>query len=198
MRILVSLVALAFLAGCGSSRPAPEKYSLMAHAVDAPSCRSEPSIKFHTPNVAPGIDTARIVVMDKPNHLTFYQGVAWSTPAGRVVQHFLADSFEQSGMFSTVSTDLDTVPADYEVESDLRAFHIDQSQGEPRLRIRLTANVTQADGSHILKSIVLKRDVPVGKARMQEIVAIYAEQMHSIAQELQERLGQSIPGCRSH
>lgn len=192
------LAAALCLASCslGGGRKAAERYSLVAHAVEAPVCRGNISIKFHTPNAAPGIDTWRIVVMDKPNHLTFYQGVAWSATAARQVQHFLADSFEQSGMFSTVSTDLDTVPADYDVEMELRAFHIDLTDGEPQVRIRLTANITRADGARVLKTLVLTRNAPTHGAKMEGIVAIFAEQMHSISQELQERLGKAIPGCR--
>jgi len=198
MRYII-LLPLMFATACsigGSGRTAPERYSLTATPLEGAACRGETSIKFHMPNAAPGIDSWRVVVMDRPNHLTHYQGVAWSATASRQVQHFLADSFGQSAMFATVSTDLDTVPADYEVESELREFHVDLTGREPSVRIRLTANVIRADGEHILTTISLTRVAPIGGAKMEGIVAIFAEQMHSIAQELQQRLGSAIPACR--
>ncbi len=197
-RIFVcALLAVALTAcGLGGNRKAPERYSLTAQAAEGSSCRAATSIKFHTPNAAPGIDSWHIVVMDSPNHITFYQGVAWSATAVRQVQNFLTDSFEQSGMFATVSTDLDTLPTDYEVETELREFHVDLTEAEPSVRIRLTANVTRADGTRILKSVTLTRVAPIGGANMQGIVAIFNEQMQSIAAALQTEIGNAIPGCR--
>lgn len=184
------------LASCGGGKAAADKYSLIARSVEATACRGNVSIKFHTPNAAPGIDNARIAVLDRPNHLTFYQGVGWSTSTPRLVQHFLADAFEQSGMFASVSTDMDMVPADYEVESDLRAFHVDAADGAPRVRIRLTATVSRADGARPVKTVRLNRDAPIDDAGIEEIVAIFAEQMQDAAQELQQQLAAGIAGCR--
>lgn len=197
MRTLVVLGLAAMLAGCGfGNSVAPDRYQLTPKPVAARACHGAPSIKFYTPNVAPGIDTARIVVMDRPNHLTVYRGVVWSATASRLVQHYLSDSIEQSGMFSTVSSDLDTLPADYEVESELREFHVDLT-GEPSVRIRLSVTVTRADGQRIMKSVVLRRATPIGAAKMDGIVALFAEDMHHIAQELQQQLARTIPGCRA-
>lgn len=187
------ILGLLVLAACGG-KPAPERYSLIASAPVGASCRSEVTVKFRTPNAAPGLDTSRIVVMDRPNHLTHYQGVAWGATTARQVQHFLADHLEQTGMVSAVSTDLDTLPADYEIDMELREFHVDLT-GEPRVRVRLTATVTRADGARMMKRLILRREAPVGGANMEGIVAIFNEQMHSIAQELESRLGRTIPGC---
>lgn len=197
MKKLALILFLAALTACGigGGKGAPERYHLTAKPIEAKQCRGNQSIKFHTPNPAPGIDSWRIVVMDKPNHLTVYQGVVWSATASRLVQNYIADSFEQSGMFQTVSTDYDMLPADYEVEIELREFHVDLT-GEPSVRIRLTANVTRADGAHIVKSLKLARTAPIAGAKMQGIVEIFSEQMHNLTQEMQQKLSTAIPGCR--
>lgn len=194
MRTAFVLMLAGLLAACGGGRTAPDRYHLTPTVTEGAACRGDTSLKIHTPNAAPGIDNWRIVVMDGPNHLTYYRGVSWSAASPRMVQYFLADSLERSGRFSTVSGDMDTLPAIYELESDLREFHVDMN-GEPRVRIRLVASLVRADGA-ILKSFTLKREAPIGAAKMEGIVAIFDEQMHSLADELQQRVAGAIPGCR--
>lgn len=197
MKRLACMLALCALSACGfggSSSSAPERYQLTAKPVQAVPCRGGPSLQLRLPNAAPGIDSARIVVMDRPNHLTLYQGVAWSVPAPRLVQQYLFDSFEPSGMFARVSTDLDVMPAEYELITDLRAFHVDLT-GEPSVRIRLTVHLLRASDGKVLQSSTLQRSVPIRGANIDGIVAIFAEQMHSISQELQQTLARAIPTC---
>lgn len=186
-----ALAACLLLTACGGSS-APERYTLTPQPLDM-ACHSAGSIKIFEPEPAPGLDSTRVVVIDRPNHRTHYQGVAWVAPSSQMVQNYLADSLEQSGMFTAVGTEADSLSADYELESKLRSFEVDLT-GEPRIVIRLTATLIRGDGGYSLTTFRLNREMPIGGADMQGIVAMFNEQMHSMAQELAASL-RITTGC---
>jgi cholesterol transport system auxiliary component len=186
-----AIALLLLLTACGGGSKAPERYTLTATPVTA-GCRSAASIKIYEPDAAPGLDSWRIVVIDKPNHMTRYKGIAWAANTTRLVQQYLADSLEQSGLFASVSSDADTLPATYQLESKLRAFQVDLTGGKPRVLVRLSATLTQDDVA--VKTMNFTRQADASGADMQRIVAIFGEQMHSISQEMAAKLAKNT-GC---
>ena len=190
----VSMAALLLLAACGGGHSAPERYTLNPEPVAGPSCPTA-SIKIVEPSVAPGLDSWRIAVRDRPHHITTYRGVAWSANASRMVQHALADMLSQAGMFQNVSTDLDTVASAYTLESTLDEFNTDLTGPEPVLRIRLTASLVRPGGQGAL-TIPLEREAAINGLSMDAIVALFNTEMHSIGEELATNLGTAISACR--
>ena len=128
------LLAAVFLIAACTSKPAPELYALTAEAPAVAPCRATTGIVVQEPIPAPGLDSTRIAVIDRPNHQTFYKDVRWNAPASVVVQHYLAESFERSGMFKEVLTDDTGADVPLMLESQLRAFAVDQSYGAPRVQ----------------------------------------------------------------
>lgn len=195
-RGIIACTALVLLAGCGGGRSAPERYAITPMAVEAPRQCPAVSLKIYEPIAAPGLDTWRIAVLDRPNHLTYYKAVSWSATAARTVQHALADMLGQSGAFANISTDLDTVPAAYHIESELAEFNTDLSGPEPVVRTRLTATLLQAGSNRLLATIPLVREDAIEGRSMQQIADLFAAQLHSMSEELIARAGDKIPGCR--
>lgn len=182
------------LAACGGN-PAPEKYTLQAALGETTAvCRSGASIKINEPSSGPGLDSAHIAVIDRPGHLTFYRGVAWSAQASAVVQAYLADAFEGSGHFATVSTDADTVPADWRVESQLKDFEIDQTGGTPMVKIRLSATLVRASDRKAVLSLPLESQTDATGQSIDGIVQLFNGQLGDLSQQMLQQFARKI-GC---
>ena len=188
-------LALLMLTACGGSRPAPELYTLQATPPAVEACRAGSTIKIVEPVAGAGLDSPRIAVMERGGKQTFYRGVRWNAATTRMLQLYLADTFEQSGMFATVLTDDSTSRARYLLETQLRDFHIDQSQGVPVVRIRLSANLVDAASRRPLLSVPLAAERGVSGQNMQGIVQVFNEEMAALSTDLLARLRGRI-GCR--
>jgi cholesterol transport system auxiliary component len=189
------LMLLTVLGACGGSS-APERYNLTPRALELPACEApRAGLKILEPNAAPGIDSWRIAVLDRPRHMTHYTGVAWTSAASRMVQYYLADSLEQSGRFRSVSTDMDTLPADYALQSELRDFHVDLTSPSPRLAVRLTVTVTATNSNRIVKIIPLTESADLAGKDLQGIIASFDEAMYKLTTQLLEQLS-TVARCR--
>lgn len=194
MKQLFALALVTVLAACGGGRSAPEVYTLQAEAPQVDSCRVPSSIKIYEPNAAPGLDSPRMVVIDRPQHQTFYQGVAWSAPAPRVVQAYLADAFERSGMFRSVSTDNDTVKSQWIVETRLRKFNVDLSAGEKAVT-RMTVTLMRSGDRQPLLSLPLESERSIAGKNTEQIVQTFNDQLGELTQEMLQQFRSKI-GCR--
>lgn len=189
MRYALLALPLVMLTACGGGQPAPELYGLKARPPEVRSCKRGGGIKIYEPQVAPGLDNPRIAVIDRPQHQTFYNGVRWNAPAGRVVQNYLVDTFEQSGRFGTVTTDEATTRTPYILETQLRAFHVDQSQGAPFVAVRMTASLVETSGRRTLKTIPLSGTADVSGQKIDGIVASFNEVMAALSAQLLQDMG---------
>ncbi len=195
MKKLIPVAMLLTLAACGGGQKAPDIYTLAPHTAEGLSCSKGSSIKIYEPSVAPGLDNPRIAVRNTPTQLTFYKGVRWNAQAGRVVQHFLADSFERSGMFSTVTTDEASNRTRWILETQLRDLVVDQSQGGRIAHVRLTATVIDSVTRNTVLTLPLESQEDVTGMKLAGIVESFSRQLGSMSHEIQSELRRRV-GCR--
>lgn len=196
MNRTLSLFCLCLLPACGGGQPAPELYTLQAEAPTVATCHAPSgTIKLHEPIAAPGLESAHIVVIDRPNHQTFYRGVRWNGSAPEVVQHYLADSFEQSGLFKSVATDTGSARAQWVLESQLHRFQIDQSGGTRKIDIRLTAQLIEQATHRTLLTMPLAVQQDVSGQSLDGIVAAFNRSMAELSTQMLTRMHQRLPGC---
>lgn len=190
------ILCIAVLTACGSGRGAAQRYTLSPDdGFHAPSCRTGGAIKIVEPTPAPGLEGFRIVVIDRPNHQTHYRGVAWNATAPHLVQGYLTEAFERSGMFSHVGTDTDGIRTPWLLETRLRGLHVDQSSGRPEIVIRLTATLTDAASRRPVASMPFERRSDASGLSIEAIIARFNQQMADITTELLERLRKPLH-CR--
>lgn len=196
MKPLLVFVAMPLLlTGCGLGSSAPARYVLAPAEVQEVACKKGATLKINQPNPGPALESRRIVVMDRPNHLTFYKGVAWTESNARIVQDYLVDRVEQSGQFVNVSTDMDTVPAEYRLETDLRSFNVNLTQGQ-QVEVRLTAAVIREADGRLLKTIKLREVADASGRDMYGVVEVFNQTMDKVGARLQTQMHRAIPGCR--
>lgn len=191
----VTLLSLLILAACGGNSTSPQLYTLKPNAVQTHACKAGSTIRIYEAQAAPGLDTPRIVVVDSPQHQTFYNGVRWTAPAGRLIQNYLIDSFEQSGMFATVTSDDSTTRSQWLLETQLRAFHVDQSSGSPRTVVRMTLSFADASTKRVVMTLPLTSHEEVAGKPIEAIIASFERQMAQLSAQALERFRKRV-GCR--
>lgn len=153
--ILTSLTAMAFLFGC-SVLPKPVSQDVY-HLPEAPLPRSSShnvdwSLRVDTPKAGRMIDSSRIVVQPEGELLTVYKSARWSDSATDLLRDRLIDAFRDDGRITGLSSDKDSLQADYFLSSDLRAFQTEYLDGRPVVVIRLDAQLVRAQSMRIIAS----------------------------------------------
>lgn len=189
-----ALACILGLAACGGGRAAPQRYGLNAEPLPL-ACHSGASIKLYEPNAAPGLDSYRITVIDRPLHHTHYQGVAWNASAPRMVLAFLADMFEQSGMFTAVATDDDSIKTPWIVETRLHALQVEQNNATLTAVTELTATLLRSSDRRPVRSLRLARRSDVSGRDMAAIIGVFNRQLGAIGEEMLREFSASL-GCR--
>lgn len=194
MKYTALALLLITLSACGGSA-APEIYTLRATTPDVKTCTRGPGIKLYVPQTAPGLESARIVVIDRPRHQTFYNGVRWSAPVGLLVQNVMVDASERSGMFSLVTTDDSSSRTAWVLETQIRDFHVDLSDATPRAKIRLTVSFLRATGREPVLSLPLESTINVTGQGMEGVVAVFNDELNGLIEQALQQFRARI-GCR--
>lgn len=181
------LGSLMLLTACGSSQPAPTLYRLQPAAFDAPLARTG-ALSVREPVASPGLESARIAVIDSNGEQTFYQGVRWSANAPLLVQHYLADSLERAGAFTPVLTDETAAEPAWLLETRLQDFQVDRRGGRTQLAIRLTAVLIDARSHKPVQTVPLVATRDVSGLRMAGIVAAFNDALDGLTRDLAHRL----------
>ena len=194
--VFLGLVLL--LAGCGGSSPS-QLYTLMPDSTPTPTlyCRTPVGIKLLEPSVLPGLESNHIVVIDRPNHQTYYRGVAWNTTAPHAVQAYVMEAFERSKLFSNVSTDTDSASAPWVLETRLRGLAVDQTGAHPEAVTKISMTLIRASDHKPVVSEVFERHDDASGLNMDAIVAVFNRQLGSISQEMLEHVV-AAGACERH
>ncbi len=187
------LTACLLLAAC-SGKPAPALYRLEVPATAQPACSAGPSIAIKPPVAGPGLDSARIVVMEEAGRQTFYNDVRWNASAPELVQHNLAERFEASGRFATVITDDAAAHTRWLLQTQLRRFQVDEAGGR-KVQIAITATLVRADDRQAILTLPLTFEQDAEGANLEGIVALFDSGMGQISDQLLAAIQHKISLC---
>lgn len=134
-RKLSLIVATLALAGC-SSGAVPTTYDLTAPRSDAAgplSARGQ--LIVAEPRAVQALDSERILVREANGSLSFLGGGQWSDRVPRLVQARLIQTFENVGRRAAVARPGERLVADYQLNTDIRSFHIASANGSAEVEI---------------------------------------------------------------
>lgn len=183
------LLLLVCLAGCSlaGKKSGTQIYTLQAE-IERSNCRKPASLRVVAPRVAPGLDTARIAVLDGPNHLTYYNSVAWADNLPEVLQRYWLDAFNQWGGFGSVGSDMDTTYSDFMLFTDIYEFQL-STQGEPpSVRLRMTARLVNSKTNKVLVNIPVEESVAVETVHMDNIVRAFNLALNKATATIMEKI----------
>lgn len=110
------------------------------------------SLRIARPAAGVHLAGQRIVVLPEDNRVSIYKGAGWSDPAPILVRNRLLDAFRADGRIAALSTDERRLHADFEIDSDLRAFQSEYRDGRPEVVVRLDVRLYRPDTQRIVAS----------------------------------------------
>ena len=137
-----------------ATAPAAPASATVAAGSSAAAAAAAQSWSLRVVRPAAGVHLAgqRIVVMPEGNRVSVYQGAGWSDPAPVLVRDRVLEAFRADGRVGALSSDERQLHADFELDSDLRAFQSEYRGGRPEAVLRLDARLVHTASRRIVAS----------------------------------------------
>jgi cholesterol transport system auxiliary component len=146
-------------AGCFSSSSSTT-YDLTAPRQGVRVASVPGQLAIAEPLTIQALEAERILVKDATGSISFLSGGQWADRLPRLVQARLLQTFENGSNIRAVARSGDRIVADYQLTSDIRAFHVDAATGEAVVEI--SAKIIQDRTGRIVAARVFSSRVPVG------------------------------------
>ena len=137
-----------------ATAPAAPASATVPAGSSAPAATGAQAWSLRVVRPAAGVHLAgqRIVVMPEGNRVSVYQGAGWSDPAPVLVRERVLEAFRADGRVGALSSDDRQLHADFELDSDLRAFQSEYRGGRPEAVLRLDARLVHTASRRIVAS----------------------------------------------
>ncbi len=154
---LMSLAALAGLAGCGAlgGGPALDAYELRAPAAAPVAGRSlARDVVVEVPEAGAALDTDRIMIRPNPLQAQYLPGARWTGSAAGMVQTLMLRTLQDANAFRYVGRRPLGPGADYAVVSELTDFQVELREGRstPLIRMRLIVRLVREADATVMAS----------------------------------------------
>lgn len=152
------LGAAALLGGCSS--PSMTAFDLTAPGL-APRGTSGggPQVVVTEPSTIGTLEGERIVARDAAGSVAYISDAQWADRLPRLFQARLIQTFENTSRLRAVARPGDGTVADYQLNSEIRAFQLDASQGHAVVEV--SARLLDSRTGKVLKARVFTARLPV-------------------------------------
>ncbi|MDR3212376.1 MAG: ABC-type transport auxiliary lipoprotein family protein [Azoarcus sp.] len=182
--------ALALAACSVLPKPEPVDVYLLPTTAIAPVTDSGTprtwSLRLVRPDASGQLVGQRILVVPEPNRVSVYKGANWYESAPLLVRNRLFDAFRADARVSALSTDEMRTFADFELGSDLGAFHSEYPPGVriPQAVIRLDTRLIDTASRRIVASRVFEARETAADSSIPAVVAAFGIAADRLAAEL--------------
>ncbi len=189
--VLITLCALT-LSACVSLLPesAPSSvYRLSSPEPSAWTGEGRTVIAIIPPRAPRGLAGDVIALQMADGHIAYMAAARWISPAPRIMQNLIVDTFNAAGSRVAPVLPDDGVRAQYELRLDLREFEAVYDQGDgraPLIRVRLAARLIATDGRQLAGSNVFVGEARASANRAGAIIAAFDQAAEQVSQELAE------------
>lgn len=195
MARLLPLLLLALLTGCGYAPPsqeAPRSYQLSGEPQIEPGAQAplDKVLLVTRPEADPGYQSRAIVYRRGSYDLSRYGRSRWADTPARMLGPAIAKALEQARLFRAVVRPPLTLPADYQLISDLLYLRQDFAGDEATVRLALRVQLLSLAPREVIatRTIVTEAAAPTADAEgavlganaalseaLEEVVAFVAE-----------------------
>lgn len=126
-----------------------------------------------TPVASADLDTRRIALTRSPGVIEYFANGAWADNAPILLQGKLIESFEASRAIVSVGRDAVGLRPDYVLQSDLRDFQAEYTDGTPIAHLRLAAKLVRMPDRRIVANILTEQKVPAEGNSLAQIVRAF-------------------------
>jgi cholesterol transport system auxiliary component len=157
-RFLLAGASLLMLSACGGNLLGPPDAGMLYPVRPPfPAGSGEKvgwALSILRPDVAPGLDTDRIALMQPDGSMDYYAKATFPDRVPPLVQQALLDAFEASGRIDAVAPEQAALHADYNLVIEIKDFsaRYAQADGMPQVTVGLTAKLSTAHGRAIVSS----------------------------------------------
>ena len=183
-------------AGFHSSVQPDQTYYLRPHpagAAGAGAAGAAPgSLRVGRPAASPGLDSARIMLVEADHRMNFYAGSRWPGPAPQVIESLAVATLRASGAWSAVEDSSSPFPGDYLLGLVVRRFEADYGAGgtAPVVQVALDCTLGRHAGREVIATFTASASAPAAANRLGEVVAAFEQAtdaaLASLAQQAAE------------
>jgi len=136
------------------------------------------------PDAPDQLSGPRIVYAPGDGSYGVYAGVRWTDRAPELLQSLLVRGFEDSNRIVGVGRTSSSVAGDFVLLSDLRAFEAGIVDGEPRVRVELSARLLRASSNQAVAARVFAQEVPLPGRDVESAIAGFGQALNTLVPEI--------------
>ena len=126
----------------------------------------------------------RMVVIPDQHRAQVYHGSQWSEPVPLLLRKRLSDAFRIDGRIGMLSNDEIRLRTQFELISDLRAFHVEYVDGTPQAVISLEARLVRTEARRMLDGRLFEARVAATGSSVPEVVDAMGHAANALAGSL--------------
>ena len=184
----LGLIALLTSSSCSILPPneSPDVYILPR----TPATNTAPplpwQLRVDTPEATGMLAGSGIVVMPEPGKITIYKGAQWNDPAPVLLRERLVDAFLATHRLPVVTSEVDSLSADFVLSGDLRAFQAEYRNGAPVVVIRFDAQLRRGGSRQVLAARSFEITAPPAGVAVPEVVQAFGQACDQLSAQVVE------------
>lgn len=185
---LATLLLLLLLGACTILPASPELQVYLLPAQPAPALSNgqkvDASLRVIQPNTSQFLNSSRIAVQIQGEEIAVYKDSRWSDPAPVLLRNRLIQEFRADGRMQGISSDDDSLQADYELGGDLSAFQGIYRTGDSEVLIRFDAHLVRTADRRIIASRSFEIRQPIRGTPMNDIAQAFGQASDRLASQV--------------
>ena len=176
VKVLLVGVSAISVSACVSLLPEVEPSAIYRLSSPTPASWTSSDgamIEINIPNAPRGLSSDSIAILTSDRHLAYMGQAKWISPAPRIVQNLIIDSFNAAEGQLVPARPSDGVRAQYELQLDLREFEASYDQGAgsaPMVNVRIAARLVSAETNGFIGTRVFTAQARASADRQQAVV----------------------------
>ena len=180
---------------------APAQPADSAAAAPAAAAAAMPvSLRVTRPLASPGLDTARIMLVQTDHRMNFYSGSRWPAPATQLVEALAVETLRATGAWTSVEDSTSPFPSDYLLQIRVRRFEADYTEGggAPVVHVVLDCVVGRRQGREVLATFTASGSAAAVANRQAEVVAAFEQATGTALQSLSQQAERTVRADLQH
>ena len=174
---------------------APAQPADSAAAAPAAAAAAMPaSLRVTRPLASPGLDTARIVLVQTDHRMNFFSGSRWPAPVTQLVEALAVETLRATGAWTSVEDSTSPFPSDYLLQIHVRRFEADYTEGggAPVVHVVLDCVVGRRQGREVLATFTASGSAAAVANRQAEVVAAFEQATGTALQSLSQQAERTV------
>jgi cholesterol transport system auxiliary component len=133
------------------------------------------SVRVGRPMVAPGLETAHIMLVQAKHQMNFFTGSRWAAATPDLVESLTVQTLRASGDWSSVQDSSSPFPSSYLLTMTVQRFEADYTAGTaaPVVYVALQCTVGRREGRDVIATFTASGEAPAAENRVSAVVAAF-------------------------